>query len=276
LIDLNFKYKTAIELIKRDAPFRPDISIILGSGLGSFADTLDTVRILNNADLPDYPAPAVPGHSGKICFSRLAGKNILLFSGRIHLYEGYKLYETVLPVLFSKVLGSKYILLTNAAGGVNASFAPGDLMLADSFNGMFMKKELTGFLGLAGIENKNNLIDFPSNDLNNIIMTSAKAQNINLKRGVYWYTKGPSYETPAEIRMIKKYGGDAVGMSTVQEAVFASWLGMKASAVSCITNYASGISSYKLSHKEVTTTARQVEEKFGNLLRETIKNLSPA
>ena len=276
MFDINFKYKAALDLIQRDAPFQPDISIILGSGLGTFADTLEPVTVLLNEDLPGYPAPAVSGHSGKIYFSRFSGKNILLFSGRIHLYEGYKLYETVLPVLVSKKLGSKYILLTNAAGGVNSSFTPGDLMLADSFNGMFLKKELTGFLGLTGIDNKNHLIDFPSRELNNIISAAAGEQNVNLKRGVYWYTKGPSYETPAEVKMIKKYGGDAVGMSTVQEAVFACWLGMKVSAVSCITNYASGISDHKLSHSEVTITARQVEEKFGNLLRQTIKKLNPS
>jgi purine-nucleoside phosphorylase len=276
LIDFNFKYKAAVELIKKASPFRPDISIVLGSGLGTFADTLETDSVLSNEDLPGYPSPAVPGHSGKICFSRFAGKNILLFSGRIHLYEGYKIYESVLPVFFTKELGGKYLLLTNAAGGINASFTPGDLMLADSFNGMFLKKELTGLLGLAGIENKNNLMDFPSKVLNDIILTAALKQSINLKHGVYWHTKGPSYETPAEIKMIKQYGADAVGMSTVHEALFACWLGLKVSAVSCITNFASGISDYKLSHNEVTMTARLVEEKFGNLLREIIKNINPS
>ena len=167
----------------------------------------------------------------------------------------------------------KKIILTNAAGGVNPSFIPGDLMLADSFNGMFLKKEITSFTGLAGIKEKNSFIDFPSAELNEIIISAAVAEGIVLRKGVYWYTKGPSYETPAEINMIKSFGGDAVGMSTVHEAVYAAYTGMKVSAISCITNYAAGISGEKLSHSDVTLTAKLVEEKFGALIKAAIEKI---
>ncbi len=272
MIDLHFKYKTAVETIFKACPFVPDLAVVLGSGLGNFADTLETINIIPNESLPGYPTSKVPGHSSKIYFSKYMGKNILLFKGRIHFYEGNKLSECILPVFFSSKLGVKNILLTNAAGGVNPLFTPGDLMLAESFNAIFLKKELTALLGLGGINAKNNFNNFPSRELNEIILRAAQSKGITLHKGTYWFTKGPSYETPAEINLIKKYGGDAVGMSTVHEAVYAAWLGMRVSAISCITNYAAGISKNKLSHSEVTTTARLVEEKFGELIREIIKN----
>jgi purine-nucleoside phosphorylase len=161
-------------------------------------------------------------------------------------------------------------MLTNAAGGVNKNFTPGDFMLAKSFNGLFIKNELTRLISVASLEGKNNFMNLPSSKLNSLIKKAAYEENIDLKEGVYWYIKGPSYETPAEINMIKKFNGDATGMSTVHEAVYAAYMGIETSAISCITNLAAGISPKKLSHEEVTSTAREVEKKLENLIKHAI------
>lgn len=271
MIDLSFKYKNLIEFIKKDIPFNPELSIILGSGLGDFADQLKIYKSIFTSDIPDYPASTVVGHKGKIHFAEYEGKKLILFQGRIHFYEGYKISECVLPVFISHKLGVKNILLTNAAGGINKNFTPGDLMLATSLNGMLIKKELTDLIGLANDSAKNNF--YPDENFNKIISRSAKKENIILKDGVYFYTKGPTYETPAEINYFAKFGADAVGMSTVHEAVFASYLGMKTASVSCITNFAAGISEQKLSHSEVTETANRVKDIFSRLVKAVIRDM---
>ncbi|RJP68613.1 MAG: purine-nucleoside phosphorylase [Ignavibacteriales bacterium] len=273
MIDMNFKYKRTIEFLEEQKPFYPQVAIILGSGLGDFAESLNTAKSISTAAIPDYPASTVVGHSGKIHFSIYEGLPLLLFQGRIHLYEGYKLNQCMLPVFLSHELGCKTILLTNAAGGINPSLMPGDLMLNTSFNSLFIKKEMTELLGLASIEKRNNLIDFPSQRMNRIIHKAASDENIILKEGVYWYNKGPSYETPAEIKMMSASGGDAVGMSTAHEALFASTLNMEVASISCITNYAAGITLEKLSHEDVTSTANKVKATFEKLLKRIISEL---
>ena len=165
------------------------------------------------------------------------------------------------------------IILTNAAGGINKLFKPGDLMLATSFNGIMLKKELTTLIGLTSEEGSRNFYNLPSPYLNKKIIEAAANEKIELKKGVYWYTKGPSYETPAEIRFIAKYGGDAVGMSTVHEAVYSSYLGIETSSISCITNFAAGLTDNKLSHNEVTETANLVQHKFERLIKKIIQIL---
>jgi len=164
-------------------------------------------------------------------------------------------------------------LLTNAAGGINKNFIPGDLMLTTSLNGIMIKNELTKLIGLANLRGKNNFLHLPDNDFNNLIKSEAQSENIKLKEGVYWYTKGPTYETPAEIRFFEKFGADAVGMSTVHEAVYSSYLGIKTAAISVITNYAAGISNQKLSHTEVTETADRVKDTFARLIKAVINAL---
>jgi purine-nucleoside phosphorylase len=273
LLDLNFKYKNLINFIKENIPFEPELAIILGSGLGDFATSIETKKSFSTSSLPGYPSSTIEGHAGKIHFSEYKGKKLLLFQGRIHLYEGYKIYECILPVYIAFKTGCEKILLTNAAGSVNLNFHPGDLMLATSFNGINIKKELTSLIGLAGVEEKNRTLDFPSQSFNSIIKTSALDEKIELKGGVYWYSKGPSYETPAEIKMTRICGGDAAGMSTVHEAVFSSYLGLETSAISCITNYGAGISKTKLSHNEVTETAEHVKGKFERLIKRIITSI---
>lgn len=272
MLDLNFKYKELLNFLKDNSPFQPDLAIILGSGLGNFAKSVNKRKSFLTSELPGYPPSTIEGHAGKIHFTEYRGKKILLFEGRIHFYEGYKIYECILPVFISYKTGCKKILLTNAAGSVNLNFIPGDLMLINSFNGINIKKELTNLIGLAGLEEKNRILDFPSSSLNKKIKDAALKEGIELKEGVYWYSKGPVYETPAEIKMIRLSGGDAAGMSTIQEAVFSSYLGMETSAISCITNYGSGISKKKLSHNDVTHTANLVEEKFERLVKQIINS----
>ena len=272
-LDLDFKYKSIIEFLKKESPFIPEISLVLGSGLGDFANSVNTIKTISTSSINNYPASTVVGHEGKIHFAEYKGKKLLLFQGRIHFYEGYKFSECILPVYISYRLGCKKILLTNAAGGINKNFVPGDLMLALSFNGINLKKELTQLIGLADVNTKNNFVDFPSANFNKIIKQSAEELKFIIKEGTYWYTKGPSYETPAEIKMMDKFGGDSVGMSTVHEAIFSAYLGMETASISCITNYAAGISNKKLSHSEVTESANLVKGKFEQLVKKTLKNL---
>lgn len=273
MVDLNFKYKTLIDFLKSESPFEPDISIILGSGLGDFAEQLKIIKSISTSDIPGYPESTVAGHKGKVIFAEYENKNLILFQGRVHFYEGYNIHECIIPVFISHKLGAKNLLLTNAAGGINKNFIPGDLMLSTSLNGILIKKELTYLIGLTNLAGKDNFINLPDTEFNNLIKTAAKSESINLKEGVYWYTKGPTYETPAEIRFFAKFGADAVGMSTVHEAVYASYLGLKIVAISCITNLAAGISTQKLSHSEVTETADRVKETFARLVKAVINKI---
>ena len=273
MINLNFKYKNLIENLTHAFSFKPDIALILGSGLGDFIKGVDVAKSVSTSSLPDYPPSTIAGHEGKIHHAEYKGKKLLIFQGRIHFYEGYHISECILPVFISHKLGAGKLLLTNAAGGINPYFSPGDLMLTSSFNGISIKKELTDLLGVSSLEGKNNLYDFPSENFNDIIRKAALQVKTGLKEGVYWYTKGPSYETPSEVKMISRYGGDAVGMSTVHEAVYAGYLGMQTAAISCITNYAAGITDKKLNHAEVTETANLVKGKFESLVKKIIESL---
>lgn len=273
MVDLNFKYKTLLDFLKRETPFTPDISVILGSGLGDFAEQLKINKTISTSEIPNYPESTVAGHKGKIHFAEYENKKIILFQGRIHFYEGYNINECIIPVFISHKLGAKNLLLTNAAGGINKNFVPGDLMLANSLNGILIKRELTDLIGLTNLAGKDNFKSLPDPEFNEIIRQSAKTKGIKIKEGVYIYTKGPTYETPAEIRFFAKYGADAVGMSTVHEAVYSSYLGMKTAAISCITNFAAGISPQKLTHAEVTETADKVKDTFSKLLKSIIEHL---
>ena len=273
MVDLNFKYNDAITYLKNEAPFKPEIAVILGSGLGNFAESTKKIKSIPTTEIPKYPASSVEGHKGLIHFSLIKKKKVLIFQGRLHFYEGYELSDCILPVLLSKKLGCEKIIFTNAAGGVNKNLHPGDLMLVESFNSIYIKPELTKLIGLSSVEHKNNFLNCPSIELNQIISQTANEIGIKLEKGIYFYNKGPTYETPAEIEMIKKFGGDAAGMSTAHEAVFASFLNMEAAIISCITNMAAGISETKLSHSEVTITANQAAEKFSILLKSTISCL---
>ena len=272
-IDLAFKYKDLIEQIKKDQPYTPDFAIILGSGLGKFASSVKIKHSIKTIDLADYPPSTIEGHSGKIVFAEAVNKKLLLFQGRIHFYEGYKIYECLLPVFIVQQLNCTKLLITNAAGGINRNFSPGDLMLVNSLNSINIKKELSEIISVPSAETQKSLDNFPSSALNEIIRKAALAEKIKLQEGTYWYLKGPSYETPAEIEMMYRFGADAAGMSTVHEAIFATTLGIEVAVISCITNLAAGISTTKISHAEVTETANRIKSKFERLVKKIAANI---
>ena len=271
MLDIDFKYEELTKRILEGAPFKPEIALVLGSGLGDFAKNIETVKSIPTSSLPGYPKSTVQGHEGYIHFAKYSGKNILVFQGRIHFYEGYKLSECIVPVHITDKLGCKKIVLTNAAGGINSHFNPGDLMMITSFLALNLKKELTELFGLSSIENRNAFLNLPSKSMNELIQNSALEEKILLKEGSYWFSKGPSYETAAEIQMMAKYGVDSVGMSTVHEAIYASIKNIEVGAISLITNHAAGISKVKLSHQEVIETAELAKEKFERLIKKIIE-----
>jgi purine-nucleoside phosphorylase len=271
MINLNEKFRSITDALIKEAPFTPDVAIILGSGLGDLADKLVKIKSIATTSLPGYPESTIQGHKGYIHFAEYNGKNVLLFQGRIHFYEGYPLSNCILPVHIAYKLGCRNLLLTNAAGGVNPEFTAGELMLLTSANAMSLKKELTELFGIASFEQKINFYDFPSESLNKKVRMAANDEKISLKEGVYWLSKGPMYETKAEVKMAALYGADAVGMSTVHEAVYGAALGMNVSAISCITNLAAGISPNKLSHSEVMETANHVKADFERLIKRFIE-----
>lgn len=248
----------------------PDAALILGSGLGDFADELEPVSAVSTDEIPGYPPSTVVGHKGRIVLGRLQGKTLLAFQGRIHYYEGYAPGDVVLPVRIAQALGVKQLLVTNAAGGINRHFQPGDLMLiTDHIN-------LMGINPLHGPNDETLGPRFPDMsapyDPEWIDQTEALGLSlgIGLKRGVLMGLTGPSYETPAEIRMMAQLGADAACMSTIPEVIYANYAGMKVLGISCITNLASGISPHPLNHDEVTEVAGRVKETFTRLIRGVI------
>lgn len=251
----------------------PDSAIILGSGLG---ELLEGNKILFEADtstIPGYPVSTVSGHKGKIQLVSLQDKVILTFSGRIHPYEGYRLSQCLLPVHLSHIAGVKNIIITNAAGGVNPSFTPGNLMLITGINPAALKKSISEFFGTPLADISSSIRKFPDSLLYKQLKEIALDEKIHLQEGVYWYMSGPNYETPAEIRMIQKSGGDAVGMSSVHEILYALAMGKRTVGISCITNMGAGISPVKLNHAEVKETAEKVKDLFSRYLRRVLVTL---
>lgn len=267
------RLQNALNYIKAKTNFVPDIALVLGSGLGDFGDKIETVCSIRYADIPHFPTSTVAGHAGKFILGMLAGKKVIAMQGRVHYYEGYSMEEVVLPIRLMHMLGAKTIILTNAAGGVNPGYIPGDLMLITDHIASFVPSPLIG-------KNKDALgTRFPdmskvyNPDLCDTIRAIAKKQGLTIQEGVYLQFTGPAYETPAEIRMVRLLGADAVGMSTAVEALAAHHCGMRVCGISCITNMASGISQKPLSHDEVKETANAVAKKFAMLLSELIKEI---
>lgn len=242
-------------------------SVVLGSGLGDFANNLKVVNYLRTVEIPGYPQSTVPGHEGLILLCELNQNYFLLFKGRIHLYEGYKFEQVSLPVVIANNFNTKYMILTNAAGGINEKFQPGDLMVIEDilfahYKNKFLIKDK---LITSHIELDSNLIE--------VLTQTANELNLKLRKGVYGYSLGPSYETPAEITFLKTAGCDAVGMSTIPEIIYANKLNIKVCGISCITNLAAGIAKQKLSHEEVTETANKVKDSFSLLLKTFLSRL---
>lgn len=265
-MDLTAKIMYAAEFIKTRTDLRPAIGLVLGSGLGDFADTLEDAVRIPYADIPNFPVPTVPGHSGALVFGRKCGQTLVVLQGRIHYYEGLSQQEITLPVRVLAALGVKTLVLTNACGGVNLSFRPGDLMLiADHINFSGANPLIGPNLDAFGPRFPD-MSDLYTASLRAAIREKAAAAGITLQEGVYAMYSGPNYETPAEIRMFRSLGADTVGMSTVPEALVAGQCGLQVVGISCITNMAAGVLPVKLSHAEVMETAAQVHDKFQNLL----------
>lgn len=265
---MQFDSEKIISFIKKEfGQEKVEISIVLGSGLGDFANHLTRIKSIKTSDIPGYPQSRIIGHAGEIILCSYAGKKILLFKGRIHLYEGYDISKVTLPAKIANNFGSKYLIVTNAAGGIADDLKPGDLMVIKD---IFFPHYKSKFVGLGS---KNRIPNKLSTDLIEFVLKTGERENIDLKSGSYAFSLGPSYETPAEIQFLKKAGCDAVGMSTVPEIIFSQNTDMKVIGISCITNLAAGISKTKLTHDEVTETANQVKSKFANLLKAIIEKL---
>lgn len=260
------KIMAAAEYIRARVSASPTIGLVLGSGLGGYADTLEDAVRIPYSEIPNFPVPTIAGHSGALVFGKKCGKDVVVLQGRIHYYEGLPQQEITLPIRVLAALGVKTVVLTNACGGVNLGFKPGDLMLiADHIN-------YSGANPLIGPNMDEfgprfpDMSDLYTASLRAKIKEKAAAAGIALQEGVYAMYSGPNYETPAEIRMFRTIGADAVGMSTVPEAIVAAHCGMQVVGISCITNMAAGVLPTKLSHAEVTETANRVKEVFQKLV----------
>jgi purine-nucleoside phosphorylase len=251
---------------------RPRIGVVLGSGLGYLADRFtDAVRI-RYQEIPGFPEPTVVGHGGEIVIGRFAGKEVLAQSGRFHLYEGHSPATGALPVRVFGTLGIETVLLTNAAGGIRRTFSSGTVMLIADHINLTFRNPLTGPV-LEGEERFPDMSDPYDRSLRDLARKVAVERRISLEEGVYAQLLGPSFETPAEIRMLERLGADAVGMSTVVEVVAARARGIRCLGFSVVTNLASGLSPTKLTHEEVLETAKRVSAELGGLIEGVIEGL---
>ena len=267
------KLSRCYECFRNKVDFKPEIALVLGSGLGDFADGIEVVCELDYHEIEGVPVSTVPGHQGKYIFGYVGDVPVVCMQGRVHYYEGYDISDVVLPIRLMKLMGAKVLFLTNAGGGVNYDFRPGDFMLIKDQISSFVPSPLIGEnideLG-ARFPDMSEIYDI---SLRKVIKKTAAELDIDLKEGTYLQFTGPAYETPAEIRMARVLGADAVGMSTACEAVAANHMGMMICGISCISNLASGMSVAPLSHKEVQETADRVSGDIKKLVTESIKNI---
>jgi len=262
-----------LESVKSKIDFKPEVAVILGSGLGSFADEIDIVGSIDYSDIEGFPVSTVKGHKGRFVFGYVEKTPVVIMQGRVHYYEGYPMSDVVLPTRLMGLMGARKILLTNAAGGCNPNFKPGDLMIITDHISTAVPSPLIGenidelgtrFPDMSEVYNK---------ELQNIIEKCAEECGIKMQRGVYVQFTGPNYETPAEVKLASIWGADAIGMSTAVEAMAANHMGMKVCGISCITNMAAGISKVQLNHKEVQETADKVAKDFKALVSKVIVNI---
>ena len=265
-MDLFKRAENICSFLKDKISYTPNYAIILGSGLGAFADNIKKDTEIEYKDIPNFPKSTVKGHKGKLIFGEICGKRIVAMQGRIHLYEGYDISEVTLPIMVFHLLGIKNLIVTNAAGGVNKEFSPKDLMVITDHISFFCPSPLVAWHKEGLGERFPSMNDVYNKDLSNILFKAADICNISLKTGVYYYNKGPAYETPAEIKMARICGADAVGMSTMPEVILAKYLGMNILGISCITNMAAGIVDTPPSHQEVIENSKAIEENFCALL----------
>lgn len=264
--------QAAADYIKSRIGATPQIGIILGSGLGPLVNVLEQPIEIDYSDIPGFPETTVAGHAGKLVFGILGEKRVLVMKGRFHLYEGYDISQVIFHIRVFKLLGIENLLVTNAAGGINTSFKPGDLMLITDHISFFAPSPLRG----------RNLDEFGTRfpdmccvydgGLIKEARESARTEGFEMQEGVYVFAQGPMFETPAEIKALRILGADAVGMSTVPEVIAARHSGMRVLGISCITNMAAGVLGQTLNHNEVMETAKLVEKKFSSLVTRIVGN----
>lgn len=267
------KLMNCLAAVRKRTDFRPKAALVLGSGLGDYAETLRVECEIPYGEIPGFPVSTVPGHAGKFVFGYVEEVPVACMKGRVHYYEGYPIGDVVLPVRLMKLMGAEILFLTNAAGGVNPSFHAGDLMLLTDHISVFAPNPLIGpnpdELGTR-FPDMSNVYD---RELQELIRKAAGENGIDLQEGVYAQLTGPSFESPAEIRMLRMMGCDAVGMSTVAEAIAANHMGMRICGISCICNLAAGMTDTPLSHREVQEAADATAPKFKKLVTEAVKGM---
>ena len=267
---MNSELQKIYESVKKKVTFKPEAALILGSGLGNFAETIRVVETLEYKDIEGFPVSTVPGHKGRFIFGYVEDVPMVIMQGRVHYYEGYSMKEVTLPIRLMKLMGARLLFLTNASGGVNTGYKAGDFMLISDHISSFIPSPLIGTNEEELGPRFPDMSDVYKKEIRSIIRRVAEEEKIPLQEGVYIQFTGPAYESPAEIRMARTLGADAVGMSTVCEAVVANHMGMDICGISCITNMASGILLQPLSHKEVQETADRVAPLFERLVKKSL------
>lgn len=262
-----------LDCVRRRTDFVPKVALVLGSGLGDYAETLRVEYELPYGEIEGFPVSTVPGHAGKFIFGYVDQVPVACMKGRVHYYEGYPISDVVLPIRLMKLMGAEILFLTNAAGGVNASFHAGDLMMIKDHISVFAPNPLIGPNIDALGTRFPDMSDVYDRQLQGLVVKTARENDIFLQEGVYAQLTGPSFESPAEIRMLRMLGCDAVGMSTVAEAIAANHMGMKICGISCICNLAAGMTATPLSHKEVQEAADMAAPRFKRLVTETVKGM---
>lgn len=258
------------ESIKDRIPFEPKVALVLGSGLGNYADTMDVKAEIDYSDIEQFPVSTVPGHAGKFIFGYVKDVPVVCMKGRVHYYEGYPISDVVLPTRLMKMMGAEILFLTNASGGINPSYGAGSFMLIKDHISCFAPNPLIG----ENIEEFG--VRFPDmstvydKELQSVIRKTAKERDIPLAEGIYAQLTGPSFESPAEIKMLRTLGADAVGMSTVVEAIAANHMGMKICGISCVANLAAGMTDQPLTHEEVQEASNKAAPLFRQLVTESI------
>ncbi len=262
-------YKT----VKEKVDFQPKVALVLGSGLGDYADRMEIEAELDYHDIDGFPVSTIPGHKGRFVFGHVGEVPVVVMQGRVHYYEGYSIQDVVLPVRLMRMMGAEVLFLTNAAGGVNYDFHAGDLMMITDQISSFVPSPLIGpNMEELGVRFPD-MSDVYDKELQNVIRATAKELNIPLQEGVYLQLTGPAYESPAEVRMCRILGADAVGMSTACEAVAANHMKMKICGISCISNLACGMTDQPLDHKEVQEAADRVAPLFRKLVTRSIQEI---